>query len=440
MEQVDQSIASQNAIVAAIGGKLKTLKMGIAASKKKGDDTLLTVPPLVKGINESLDTIKKMLDEAKNIKKSYMEANSQLATLGRERAQVSKDLEEKTKQIAELNKKIEELTKKQVEVETANQQNRSAKERAEASFIALQQQSTAATQQQQAALQAAMQEKTAAAQKLSQTEASLGTSQEHARKMQEHMNKLGDLKKHQADLTAALNALSAEIDAANDDMTSLDKAHVEHLGAIKDQLQRLDQDLRTIITSNPTPQPPAAGSGGNVQVARAQAVPENVIEQPVVDAEVVDEGNNEPARRKLNSSLRHVKTDELGNIVFDNDGDSQPNILRGTTDEPGTHPDENVNYLGAPRPHRQHNALSKEEEDLINQGLSGTKQERSPFARSVPGTRSQRGGYIAIKKTRSKSSSSGRRGTRRRSSSRSSSTRRKRHRGTSSSSTRSSRR
>ena len=36
MEQVDQSIASQNAIVAAIGGKLKTLKMGIAASKKKG--------------------------------------------------------------------------------------------------------------------------------------------------------------------------------------------------------------------------------------------------------------------------------------------------------------------------------------------------------------------------------------------------------------------
>lgn len=440
MDEVDNSIASQNAIVAAIGGKLKTLKMGIAASKKRGDDTILTVPPLVKGINEKLDTIKKMLDEAKNIKKAYLEANSQIATLGKERAQVSKDLEEKNKQIAELNAKIEELNKKQIELETANQGNRTAKERAEASFIALQRESAATTQRQQASLQAAIQEKNAsddaqrrALQKLSETEVALGTSKEHERKMQEHMNKLGDLKKHQADLTAALNALNAEIDSANDDMTSLDRAHVDHLGAIKNQLQELDKNLNAIITSSPPSQPPAAGSGSNIQMTRSQAVPDNVLDEPVVDAD-----ENEPARRRSSGSLPHIKTDELGNIVFDNDGDSKPNILRGTTDLPGTRSDENVKYLGVPPP-RQKSVLSSEEEDLINQGLSGTKSAPSPFMRSMKRD-NQRGGYIAIKKTRSKSSSSGRRGTRRRSSSSSSSTQRKRHRGTSSSSTRISRR
>ena len=432
MDELDNSIASQNAIVAEIGGKLKTLKTSIAASKKRGDDTMLSVPPIVKGINEKLDTIKGMLDEAKRIKKEYVELNSQVNTLGKQKEQTSKDLEEKTKQIKELTEKIENLNKEKITLDTANKANLLAKERAEANFSALQQQSTAATQQQQAALQAAMQEKTAAAQKLAETEASLGTSQEHARKMQEHLNKLGVLKKHQAELTEALNALNAEINAANDDITSLDKAHVDHLDSIKNQLQRLDQDLRDIITSNP----PTDGSGAMTSV---------------------DTGD--------------VKSDVFGNINFDKE-EIPPPAAAGKEDseaEPtmqppidsNVKPSEQIPKLNAeeqgrmfqnirtfprgrgivgPSPSSQNRSVNRnvstDEEELLNEGLATSKRPGpTPFERSLPGDRrggtrkKHHGGYIAIRKTRSNSSSSSsrRNKTRRSSSSNYKSSRHTRH-------------
>jgi chemotaxis protein histidine kinase CheA len=496
MDDVDQSIASQNAIVAAIGGKLKTLRDGIATSNKKGENTLLTeVTPIVKGINKNLDIIRKMLDEAKNIKKEWATAKNQLATLGKEKAATSATLTKKDEEIAALNTRLEEnqaaavenhdtLTNQKIALEAANHANLTAKENVEAGLAELQQQSAAATQQQQAALQEAMAAKAAAegqqqqaAREVAQTKADLGTSQQHAAKMQAHMAKLGDLKKHQAGLTAALNALNAEIDLANDDMRSLDAAHVDHLGAIKTQLQSLDEELRKIIAAEPG----AAGSGGpgmgpgpgsgdrSTDADRNRAA---IMATDTVRPGSGSAGSGDSHRRFLSRSGPPINQGDLDNIGSDTDDEGFMSLprnrsaaggehfvrnetdrinalppLRGTTDTPGPTPDPSKNYLGASpedllrqqqSPHTSHPRHTTPEEDrLLAQGLKA-KSGPSPFSRSIRG--GQRGGYIAVKKTRSKSSSSsGRRGTRRSSSSRSKSTRRRRHRG-SSSSTRSSRR
>lgn len=430
MEDVDQSIASQNAIVTAIGNKLKTLRTGIAASKKNGDDTLLMVPPIVKGITDKLDIIKKMLAEAKNIKKDWVTANTQLAELGRQKVATSKALEQKDKQIAEMNERLQKdqaahledhdkLSKQQAGLAAANQANLAAKDRADASLAALQQQSTAATQQQQAALQAALEGKTAAEeaqrmaeQEVAATKAALGTSQQHANAMQSHMNKLGDLKKHQATLTAALNALNAEIDAAADDMSSLDDAHVAHLGAIKGELERLDNELGTIIASEPPSPPPAAGSGNSEEMKNR--IPNQLSMSPP-DSNVLP-SQQIPLLNEGAESVRDPTFDELDAMRL-----HQPDKFRSLPS------DVKQRYMTDTR-----NRQFQENEDRLSK-LRGGKGKGKGKGR-------QRGGYIAVKKTRSKSSSSsGRRGTRRRSSSRSSSTRRRRHRG-STSSTRSSRR
>ena len=426
MEDVDQSIASQNAIVVAIGNKLKNLRTGIAASKKNGENTLLTVPPIVKGITDKLDIIKKMLAEAKNIKKDWATANTQLAELGRQKVATSKALEQKDKQIAEMNERLQnnqathledhdKLSKQQAGLAAANQANLAAKDRADASLAALQQQSTAATQQQQAALQAALEGKTAAEeaqrraeQEVAATKAALGTSQQHANAMQSHMNKLGDLKKHQATLTAALNALNAEIDAANDDMSSLDDAHVAHLGAIKGELERLDNELGTIIASEPPSPPPAAGSGNSEEMKNR--IPNQLSMSPP-DSNVLP-SQQIPLLNEGAESVRDPTFDELDAMRL-----QQPDKFRSLPS------DVKQRYMTDKR-----NRQFQENEDRLSNLRGGKGKGR------------QRGGYIAVKKTRSKSSSSsGRRGTRRRSSSRSSSTRRRRHRG-STSSTRSSRR
>ena len=440
MEDVDQSIASQNAIVAAIGGKLKTLRTGIAASKKNGDDTLLTIPPIVKGINDKLDIIKKMLAEAKIMKKDWTTANTQLAALAQQKAVTTEALMKKDKQITELTARLREneatalanherLTQQRNALDEANKVSIIAKEKAEASLAALQQQSAAATQQQQAALQAALQGKTTAEeaqrraeQELAQTKASLGTSQQHANAMQAHMNKLGDLKKHQSDLTAALNALNAEIEAANDDMRSLDAAHVEHLGAIKNQLQSLDEELRKIIAADPG----AAGSGGPSQ---GMGPPGRPGGRPGMGFGSGAAGSGGPSIYATRVQEQRPGTD---------------NIPPHTSDETSSGDESDYGpAISMPRQNRPHHATSSEEDDLLAAGLTGSRSGPSPFAKSVPGrrrgggrrSRKQRGGYIAVRKTRSKSSSSsGRRGTRRSSSSRSKSTRRRRHRSSSSSS------
>jgi chemotaxis protein histidine kinase CheA len=464
MEDVDQSIASQNAIVAAIGGKLKTLRTGIAASKKTGDDTLLTIPPIVQGINDKLDIIKKMLAEAKRIKVEWTETNNQLATLGKQKAATSEALVKKDKQIAEMTARLrdneatavanhERLTQQRNALDEANKASIIAKEKAEASLAALQQQSAAATQQQQAALQAALQGKTAAEelqrraeQELAQTKASLGTSQQHANAMQAHMNKLGDLKKHQADLTAALNALNAEIEAANDDMRSLDAAHVQHLGAIKNQLQSLDEELRKIIAADPG----AAGSGGpGMGPGSGAAGSGGPGPGPSVYATRVHEpGTGDSQRRHLSRSGRGINPSDLDDSDTDTD-DGPAMMLPRSRGAAGGEPNvvaAEVDRINRNLPPRPQHATSSEEDELLNAGLSGSRSGPSPFARSVPRSnrrggrrtrRRQRGGYIAVRKTRSKSSSSsGRRGTRRSSSSRSKSTRRRRHRSSSSSSRR----
>ena len=487
MDNVDQSIASQNAIVAAIGGKLKTLRTGIAASKATGDNTLLTIPPIVKGINDKLDIIRKMLAEAKNIKKDWTAANTQLAALAQQKAVTTAALMKKDKQITEMTARLrdneatalanhEKLTQQKTALETANQANLAAKEKVGADLATLQQQSAAATQQQQAALQAAMAAKATAegqqqqaARDVAQTKAELGTSQQHANAMQAHMNKLGDLKKHQADLTAALNALNAEIDAANDDMRSLDAAHVEHLGAIKNQLQSLDEELRKIIAADPgaagsgaagsggpgaagSGGPGAAGSGGpgtpSVYATRrvqGQGPVTDQIPPHTSDETSSDDEDTMPvwARdnpRRLQRSGPHVKEEDI-----DTDDEAAISIPQPRGVAGGDHNvvATEVDRINRHQPPRPRHATSSEEDDLLNAGLSGTRSGPSPFAKSVPRgnrgggrrSRKQRGGYIAVRKTRSKSSSSsGRRGTRRSSSSRSKSTRRRRHRSSSSSS------
>ena len=270
-------------------------------------------------------------------------------------------------------------------------------------------------------------------------------------------------------------------------MLSLDKAHVDHLSAIKDQLQRLDDELLKIIEADPG----AAGSGGpgmgpgfgaagsGVRSTEADRRRAAIMATDTVRPGSGAAGSGDSQRRFLSRSGPTSNQGDLDNSGSETDDDvfmslprlSQPAAggehfvrnetdrinalppLRGTTDTPGPTPDPSKNYLGAspedllrqqqsphtsrPRP-RQHHVTSPEEDRLLALGLSKAKSGSSPFSRSIRG--GQRGGYIAVKKTRSKSSSSsGRRGTRRSSSSRSKSTRRRRHRG-SSSSTRSSRR
>jgi hypothetical protein len=493
MEDVDQSIASQNAIVAAIGGKLKTLRTGIATSKKNGDDTLLTIPPIVKGITDKLDIIRNMLADAKKIKKAWATANNQLTTLGEEKVATSEALAKKDDEIAALNTRLrdnqtaavendERLTQQKIALEAANQANVNAKEKADDSLADLQQQSTAATQQQQGSLQAALQGKTAAEemqrraeQALAATKTELGTSQQHAAKMQAHMAKLGDLKKHQANLTAALNALNAEIDLANDDIQSLDQAHVDHLGAIKTQLQSLDEELRKIIAEDPGaagsgaagsggpgmgPGSGAAGSGDSGTGPRPSAYATRVQGQGSVtdqipphtpddignESEVDDEdmpvwasGN----RRQLQPSGPHVKEEDIATDDEPAMIIPQPRGVAGGEHNVVATEVDRINHHQAPH---AHHVTTAAEDELLNAGVRGSRSGPSPFARSVPrksrggGRRTQRGGYIAVKKTRSNSSSSsGRRKTRRSSSSRSKSTRRRRHRSSTRSSTRSSR-
>jgi hypothetical protein len=482
MDDVDQSIASQNAIVLAIGGKLKTLRAGIATSKQKGENTLLTeVTPIVKGINKNLDIIRKMLDEAKNIKKAWATAKNQLDTLGTEKAATSAALTKKDEEIAVLNTRLKEneakavanderLTQQKIALEAAKQANVNAKEKAEASLRDLQQQSAAATQQQQAELQMALQGKTAAeemqrraTQELADTKTDLGTSQQHAAKMQAHMAKLGDLKKHQAGLTAALNALNAEIEAANDEMLSLDAAHVDHLGAIKTQLQTLDEELRKIIEADPG----AAGSGGpgpgmgpgsgaagsgdrSTEADRRRAAILATDMRPGSGAA----GSGDSQRRTLSRSVPHVNQGDFDNIDTNTDDEGGIDISRSS--QPAAGGDNFVSgevrriNTGAQSNRRPFTVNPDPVRDTLIHNQERPQQEQPHRSRGrfnlgdVPmkdkrgGTRRrQRGGYIAVKKTRSKSSSSsGRRGTRRSSSSRSKSTRRRRHHSSSSSSRR----
>jgi hypothetical protein len=517
MDDVDQSIASQNAIVLAIGGKLKTLHAGIVTSKQKGENTLLTeITPIVKGINKNVDIIRKMLAEAKNIKKAWATAKNQLDALVTEKAATFATLTKKDEEIAVMTDRLkknedaavenhQKLTNQKTALEAANQANLTAKENVEAGLAKLQQQSAAATQQQQAALQEAMAAKAAAegqqqqaAREVAQTKADLGTSQQHAAKMQAHMAKLGDLKKHQAGLTAALNALNAEIEAANDDMRSLDAAHVDHLGAIKTQLQTLDEELRRIIEADPGaagsggpgmgPGPGAAGSGDRPteDQRRIAAILDTDRVRPGTSAAGSGDSGTGPRPSAYTTRVQgqgsvtdHIPPhtpDDIGNESSDVDDEDMPTWARrgnprqlqpsgphvkeedvDTDDEPamimpqprgvagGEHNvvATEVDRINHHQPPRAHHATTAAEDELLDAGVRGSKSSPGPFAKSVPRkyrgggrrTRKQRGGYIAIKKTRSKSSSSsGRRGTRRSSSSRSKSTRRRRHRSSSRSS------
>lgn len=445
MDDVDQSIASQNVIIVDIGRKLKTLRDGIAASKKTGEDTILTIPPIVEGINNKLNTIRQMLAEAKNIKKDWATANSQLATLGKEKVATSEALVKKDNQIAEMTARLrdneatavanhEKLTNQNTALEAANQANLTAKEKVDAALRNLQQQSAAATQQQQAALQAAMAAKATAeeqqqqaAREVAQTKTDLGTSQQHVAKMQAHMDKLGDLKKHQAGLTAALNALNAEIEAANDDMLSLDTAHVDHLSAIKTQLQNLDKELLKIIEADPGAAGPGPGSGAA--------------------------GSGDSQRRTLSRSGNRINQSDLDNIDTDTDDEggndiprsSQPaaggdNFVSGEVRRINTRsPPNRRPFTVNPDPVRETLIHSQErpqqEQQYRSRGSFNLGDVPMKDKRDDTRRMQQRGGYIAVKKTRSKSSSSsGRRRTRRSSSSRSKSTRRRRRRSSSSSS------
>ena len=480
MDDVDQSIASQNVIIVDIGRKLKTLRDGIATSKKTGEDTLLTIPPIVEGINNKLNTIRQMLAQAKNIKKDWATANSQLATLGKEKVATSEALVKKDKQIAEMTARLrdneatavanhEKLTNQNTALEAANQANLTAKEKVDAALRNLQQQSAAATQQQQAALQAAMAAKATAeeqqqqaAREVAQTKTDLGTSQQHAAKMQAHMDKLGDLKKHQAGLTAALNALNAEIEAANDDMLSLDMAHVDHLSAIKTQLQNLDKELLKIIEADPG----AAGSGGpgpgmgpgsgaagsgdrSTEADRRRASILATDMRPGTGAA----GSGDSQRRTLSRSGNRINQGDLDNIDTDTDDEggndiprsSQPaaggdNFVSGEVRRINTGAPSNRRLFTVnPDPVRETLIHSQErpQQDQVARSRGSFNLGDVPMKDKRDDTRrmQQRGGYIAVKKTRSKSSSSsGRRRTRRSSSSRSKSTRRRRRRSSSSSS------
>lgn len=485
MDEDDQSIASQNAIVAAISGKLKKLRTGIATSKKNGEDTLLTFPPIVEGITDNLVIIRKMLADAKRIKIEWTKANNQVAALGKQKVETSEALVKKDKQIAEMTARLrdneatavanhEKLTNQNTALEAANQANLTAKEKVDAALRNLQQQSAAATQQQQAALQAAMAAKATAedrqqqaAREVAQTKTELGNSQQDAAKMQARMTKLEELKKHQAGLTAALNALNAEIDLANDDIQSLDQAHVDHLGAIKNQLMNLDAELRKIIEEDPGagglggpgmgPGSGAAGSGDRSTEAdrRRAAIMATDTVPGSGAAGSGAAGSGDSQRRTLSRSGNRINQRDFDNIDTDIDDDGGVDIPRSS--QPAAGGDNFVSdevrriNTGAPSNRRPFTVNPDPVRETLIHNQERPQQEQPhrssgrfnlgdvPMKYKRGGTRRrQRGGYIAVKKTRSKSSSSsGRRRTRRSSSSsRSKSTRRRRHRSRSSSSSR----
>ena len=434
MEDVDKSIADQNVIIQSMLTSLAPMRERITKLNALNTSTKAEFSDSFKEINGKMATIKELVDKAKIIEKNCKKTQDTVNNLVQEKNAILEALKKKEEEIGSLTERLkkneathledhDKLSKQQVGLAAANQANLAAKDRADASLAALQQQSTAATQQQQIELQAALQGKTAAEeaqrraeQEVKNTKDALGTSKQHAAAMQNHMNKLGDLKKHQVDLTGALNALKAEIDAANEDLGQLDASHVQHLDGIKKQLVMFDKNLQDIIDSEPpvdgsgssAPQPPpAAGSGNPMEMQnRILSRTDGDRDSNVLPSQQI------PLLNEGAESVRDPTFDELEAMRV-----QQPDKFRSLPS----------------------NVKQKHQTDTMNRQFQENKDRLSNFS-GGKGKGRQRGGYIAVKKTRSKSSSSsGRRGTRRRSSSRSSSTRRKRHRG-SSSSTRSSRR
>lgn len=405
MDDVINTASSQNQMIVTIGNKLKTLKGAIRTSRQTSESTISEFKPIVGKINEKLDTIRNMLDEAKRIKLNMKETTGQRDALVKEKEATVEALSKKDNEIEQLKSEVgkkealaaqslTEYNNRMTMVQAANAANLKAKEKTAADLEALQRQSNDTSSRYEKELKGALDQKAAAEEmqkrineEKEQLKAALDQSRTHARDLQSSVSKVEKLKEQQAQLTAALNALDGEITAANDDITALDKGHVEHLQAIKDQLSRLDEELRNIISSDPSQRPklpPAAGAG--------------------------DVSNEE----------RNVKPSEQIPILNTRDGT--------VVDR-----NEQSNLLGNIRPYPPRtNRLSAEDASLIQQGLAGDNARHgpTPFERSMPGQRrggtrrKQRGGYIAIRKTRSNSSSSS--GRRRRRSS-SSSTRRKRH-------------
>ena len=483
MDQVDTSIADQNTLVGEIGGKLTNLKERIAASKKNGDETMSSIPPIVKEINKKLDIIKKLVANAKTIQMQYDATNTRVQKLGNEKEVVSKELAEKNRQIATLNEQlknnestaVDNHTKLTAQIDALNQANLesvAAKETVEANLTALQRQSATATQQQQGALQAAQQAQRTAEQAVVATKAELEKTRRHADDMQGHMNKLGKLKKHQEDLTKLLQKLDEEISAANIEMNDLDDAHVDHLRVIKEHLTNVDGELRKIIEGNP-----GTGDGGvgssttDVPFRQGQG---NFNSPPAAGGDPAREQSVKSRSQAWNDRISQSQADEMLEVYPGQPGEESADAIYGTPSDArdsddetssgakkGIQPQNMTSIIGR---YNSRNPLSKfsrnvnmrnqppsaaqEQFNALREPTQQEKDYKQLFGRDRPtnlynmrrgGTRKkQHGGYIAVKKTRSKSSSSsGRRGS---SSSSKSTRRRHRRRGSSSSSTRSSRR
>lgn len=520
MDEVDTSIASQNTIVAAIGTKLKTLRTRIAASKKNGEETMSSIPPIVKRINDKLDIIKNLVANAKTIKMQYDATNTKVQSLGKEKEVVSKDLAAKNRQIADLTEQlknnqstaVDNHTKLTAQIEALNQANResvAAKETVEANLVALQQQSATATQQQRDALLAAQQAQGVAEQAVAATKTELENSMRHADAMQSHMNKLGELKKHQTSLTELLKNLDQEISSANNEMNELDGVHVKQLGYIKEELEKVDVELNKIIVDNPgsgdggvgsstttSPfhqnqsnfnSPPAAGGDPARQQrtsAKAQPPPswadrlsqsgkgKDEFDIDIYPLHPGEEGAD--AIYGTHSDARYsghgktssdAKKSNMTSIIGDDDS-SNPLSKFSRNTNMGKQPPSAAQVQATEQQRLKGNLFGKKNQNMVfhsdhsdpsHQRTTDSYQrttdsyqrptdqrptEKKPDRRDpfkIGGTRKkQRGGYIAVKKTHSKSySSSGRRGS---SSSSKSTRRRHRRRGSSSSSTRSSRR
>ena len=231
-------------------------------------------------------------------------------------------------------------------------------------------------------------------------------------------------------------------------------AHVDHLSAIKTQLQNLDKELLKIIEADPGAAGPGPGSGAagsgdrSTEADRRRAAILATDMRPGSGAA----GSGDSQRRTLSRSGNRINQSDLDNIDTDTDDEGGNDIPRSS--QPAAGGDNFVSgevrriNTGAPSNKR----LFTVNPDPVRETLIHSQerpQQEQPHRSSgrfnlgdVPmkvkrgGTRRrQRGGYIAVKKTRSKSSSSsGRRRTRRSSSSRSKSTRRRRRRSSSSSS------
>ena len=87
MDDAINAATSQNQIIVTIGNKLKTLKGAIRTSRETSASTITQFKPIVGKINEKLDTIKKMLDEAKRIKIDMQETTKQRDSLTKEKAE-----------------------------------------------------------------------------------------------------------------------------------------------------------------------------------------------------------------------------------------------------------------------------------------------------------------------------------------------------------------